>query len=187
MNKTIPGIALAGAAALLAACAAVDPQNVGKGQYLQLTSGADVLVESEAPRAGFLNCANSAYQAMQADKALEGRLKCADTPSAQALPFSYRARNTKSVAADHVLQSSPYVVRARTSAICAASLAATRKEEKMEILEDNCAEVPGAKAPAAVAPLPAKSAQGTQKGQRRFLQMGTASDTLVQIAMKDES
>jgi hypothetical protein len=193
MNKTIPGIALAGVCALLAACAAVDPQNVGRGQYLQYTNGTDVLIESEAPRAGFLNCANSAYQLIQANKALEGHMKCAEAPSTQPLPYSYRARNVKGVA-DQVLQSSPYVVRARTSAICAASVAGTRKQEKTEILEDNCGEAPVAKAPAAATPAraaaPAAPVAATRAavGQtRRYFRMGLADDPLVLIALKDEA
>jgi len=125
--------------AALAACAGIDPQHVGNGQYLQILAGTDVVLETDTSALGLLNCSDSAYLAMQIDASLKGRLRCAGSPATSPLPYSYKARSTQTVAADHVLQSSPSLVRAKTSQLCRASLASSRADSKVEILEDHCA------------------------------------------------
>ncbi|MEJ8857399.1 hypothetical protein WKW79_22695 [Variovorax robiniae] len=124
---------------VLAGCAAMDGQGVGNGQYFQvLDKAGSVISESDAPKKGFQNCPNSAYEAMRSEPTLSGRVRCAVEPSRESLPYMFSARNTKSVGADQVLPTSAFVVRSRTAAICAAVLKATSAEEKVVILEDRC-------------------------------------------------
>ncbi|CAN7783232.1 hypothetical protein LJR175_008305 [Variovorax sp. LjRoot175] len=178
MHATLLRIAALGGCLALAACSTIDPQQVGQGQYMQVMNGTDVLLESDASRAGFQNCANSAYQLMQGNKDLQGRIKCAAEPTTQALPFTYRVRNSKSTAGDHVLPSSAYLVRSRTSVICASSLAATAKEEKTEVFDDRCAGGTASTMP------PATASTG---GKGRFFNMASEGQLLLQIAMTSEA
>lgn len=178
MHVTLLRFAGLGVCLALAACSAIDPQQVGQGQYMQVMNGTDVLLESDASRAGFQNCSNSAYQLMQGNRDLQGRIRCAVEPTTQALPFTYRVRNSKSTAADHVLPSSAYLVRSRTSVICASSLAATAKEEKTEVFEDRCAGGTASAMP------PATVSTG---GKGRFFNMASEGQILLQIAMTSEA
>lgn len=171
--------------ALLTACAGIDPKNVGQGQYLQYVQGDAVLLESEAPKAGFQNCSNSAYQAMQSNKALEGHLKCAAVATAQPLPFTYRARSLATTAADHVLPSSPYIVRTKTSFICAQSMGEVRKQEKMEIVEDHC-DFTNSTVPTAPA-MPTSAAPSSASAPRRYFGMTANGELMAQLAWRSEA
>ena len=178
MHVTLLRIAALGGCLALAACSAIDPQQVGQGPYMQVMNGPDVLLESDASRAGFQNCANSAYLLMQGTQDLQGRIKCAAEPTTQVLPFTYRVRNSKSTAGDHVLPSSAYLVRARTSVICASSLAATAKEEKTEVFDDRCAAGTASTMPALTA---------STGGKGRFFNMASQGELLLQIAMTSDA
>ena len=72
-------------------CATLDPQNVGSGHYLQILQGELVITEIDTSNAGMLNCPNQAYQTMQANPSLVGRVKCSSLPSQDPLPYSFRA------------------------------------------------------------------------------------------------
>ncbi len=124
----------------------MDPQHIGNGQYLQVISGSEVVFETDTSASGLENCSNSAYALIQADPALKGKVRCALSSAASSLPYSYKAHNTMTATADHVRQSSPYMVRTKTTLLCTTSMANTRAQPKTVVLEDHCGGVPSAEA-----------------------------------------
>ena len=126
-------------AACMSACSTglIDPQGVGIGSFLQVYEGDTIITETDTSNAGMLNCPNQAYQIMQTNPALAGRVKCAAQATLAALPFSFRAHR-QLTPSDGYKPSSPYLTRTLTSRACASVLAATRKMEKTIILADNC-------------------------------------------------
>lgn len=130
----------AGVVALLLAtfgCANLDPQNVGSGHYMQVFLGTKVVAEIETSNAGMLNCPNQAYQTMQGDPSLVGRVKCSFSPSQDTLPYSFRAHR-QFTPSDGFKPASPYLVRLSTSENCASMRQATSRMEKTVIVDDNC-------------------------------------------------
>lgn len=130
----------AGVVALLLAtfgCANLDPQNVGNGHYMQIFQGKKVVAEIDTSNAGMLNCPNQAYQHMQADPSLVGRVKCSSVPSEDALPYSFRAHRQFTLS-DGFKPPSPYLTRISTSQACASWRQAVSGMEKTVIVDDNC-------------------------------------------------
>ena len=118
-------------------CATLDPQNVGTGHYLQVSQGELVITEVETSNAGMLNCPNQAYQTMQANPSLVGRVKCSSNPTQDPLPFSFRAHR-QLTPSDGYRPASPYLTRTKTSQACASIRQATSRLEKTVILVDDC-------------------------------------------------
>jgi hypothetical protein len=54
-----------------------------------------VISESDAPKNGFQNCPDTAYQVIQGNSGLAGRVKCAAESTQDPLPCTFSARNTK--------------------------------------------------------------------------------------------
>ena len=90
-------------------CSTLDPQNVGSGQYLQILQGELVISEVDTSNAGMLNCPNQAYQTMQANPSLVGRVKCSSIPSQAPLPYSFRAHR-QLTPSDGYKPASPYLI-----------------------------------------------------------------------------
>ena len=121
-------------------CANLDPQNVGSGHYLQVLQGEEVITEVDTSNAGMLNCPNQAYQTMQSNLSLVGRVKCSSRPSQDPLPYSFRAHR-QLTPSDGYKPSSPYLTRTKTAQACASMRQATSKMEKTIIVADDCSSV----------------------------------------------
>lgn len=127
-------------------CSTLDPQNVGSGHYLQILQGELVISEVDTSNAGMLNCPNQAYQIMQANPSLVGRVKCSSIPSQDPLPYSFRAHR-QLTPSDGYKPASPYLTRTKTAQACASMRQATSKMEKTIIVTDDCTSVTALPAP----------------------------------------
>lgn len=126
------------AVASIAGCSIVDPNRVGNGQYLQQFDAAGVVMERETSQAGLKPCPTFAYEAMQANPGLKGRVRCSQNSSTDSLPYSFKAWIRETPQSDEKLLSSPFTFRFRNSEQCRSSLDMYRRTPKMEILEDFC-------------------------------------------------
>jgi hypothetical protein len=129
--------------ALLVGCESMplmDPHSVGKGRYLQFfDQGGRVIAETDTHMAGLMSCPNQAYLAIQKNPSISGLLRCSEQSLSGVLPFYFLAHRQHSES-DGYLRSSPYMVRAMTSQLCASLRQETSKMEKTVILENNCKE-----------------------------------------------
>lgn len=118
----------------LAACATTAP-NVGEGRYLLVSVGGKVVAEIDTGTGGMASCANQV--AMTGNRNPQVTMHCAAEPAKVPLAYSYRAHQ-QTRESDGFKPSSPYWVRADSSARCATMREATRRSEKTVILEDRC-------------------------------------------------
>ena len=131
---------LACALASASACAMVDPQNVGTGGYLQVLQGTQIVSETDLSGTGLKSCHQSAYEIMQKNPSIKGRVRCADRSAGDQLPYSFLAHNLMTPQSDEKHITNPFLTRASTSQICQAMLNARKAQEKTVIVEDRCAK-----------------------------------------------
>jgi len=144
--------------ALLVGCAGSvgDPAGVGQGQYLQVLSGSTVVAEIDTSNTGMMACSQQAYQLLQQNPTLQGKLRCASTRTGDALPFGFRAHR-RLAESDGFKPSAPYLTRVSTAQLCRTMRDATAAAERTVILEDGCAPPLGA--------VPSSNDQGAPGGR----------------------
>ena len=128
------------ACALVSACAMLDPQDVGSGGYHQVFQGTQITSEIDLSGTGLKSCHQSAYEIMQKNPSLKGRVRCAVQSAGDQLPFTFLAHNQMTPQSDEKHITNPFLHRALTSQTCQAMLNARKAQEKMVIVEDRCAK-----------------------------------------------
>jgi hypothetical protein len=109
-------------------------------RYLQVFQGTQITSEIDLSGTGLKVCQRYAYEIMQKNPSLKGRVRCAVRSAGDLLPFTFLAHSQMTPQSDEKLSTNPFLHRASTSQICQAMLNARKAQEKMVILEDRCAK-----------------------------------------------